>query len=102
MSSRGINVNMYFTIFNDDGAPLSLGTLPGHTKTFYCSRKMNMPGSDGRCGPDNGPPCPSCVLFNTKPRSREIDTIVSLQAQSKKDTAETMSLYQELKSLRES
>jgi len=30
---------------------------------FYCGRRLGVsriPGSDGRCGPNNGPPCDSC------------------------------------------
>jgi hypothetical protein len=31
--------------------------------TLYCGRRLGrdaIPGSDGRCGPDNGPQCASC------------------------------------------
>ncbi len=32
-------------------------------KTYYCNRLLGrdkIPGSDGRCGPDNGPQCEDC------------------------------------------
>ena len=40
---------------NRSGFPMLLGS---DTKTFYCSRKLGkfaIPGSDGQCGPNNGP-----------------------------------------------
>mmetsp|Transcript_41807 Transcript_41807/g.75910 ORF Transcript_41807/g.75910 Transcript_41807/m.75910 type:complete len:458 (-) Transcript_41807:404-1777(-) len=45
---------------NDEGAAVSVAPN-GHT--FYCGRHLGrhaIPGSDGRCGPTNGPQCASC------------------------------------------
>lgn len=47
-----------YEILNDEGVPVFLSAF---SDTFYCSRKMDIPGSDGRCGPDNGPQCKSCA-----------------------------------------
>jgi hypothetical protein len=48
---------------NDEGAPVSLSTQIGD---YYCGRELGciaIPGSDGRCGPNDGPQCQSCVRF---------------------------------------
>lgn len=44
---------------NRDGAICRRGT----TGNVYCGRKMDMPGSDGYCGPTNGPQCKSCKVL---------------------------------------
>jgi len=57
---------------NDDGAPLKLSAQAGHQQYYYCGRNMGVatiPGSDGRCGPSNGPQCPSCARFQQSSRS---------------------------------
>jgi hypothetical protein len=48
--------------FNRAGAIMSRGQESG-VNTLYCGRvlgKAAIPGSDGRCGPTNGPQCPDC------------------------------------------
>mmetsp|Transcript_6809 Transcript_6809/g.15771 ORF Transcript_6809/g.15771 Transcript_6809/m.15771 type:complete len:463 (-) Transcript_6809:154-1542(-) len=52
--------------FNDEGCTVVRGTEEGYTGTFYCGRVLGtaaIPGSDGRCGPANGPQCASCKRF---------------------------------------
>mmetsp|Transcript_48974 Transcript_48974/g.116463 ORF Transcript_48974/g.116463 Transcript_48974/m.116463 type:complete len:471 (+) Transcript_48974:84-1496(+) len=47
-------------VTNDEGAHVQLGA---DGRTHYCGRhlgKAAIPGSDGRCGPTNGPQCQSC------------------------------------------
>ena len=42
---------------NRAGVPMALGTGSG-ANTLYCGRMLGqaaIPGSDGRCGPNNGP-----------------------------------------------
>ncbi len=54
---------------NDEGAPVALSTLSGHTHRYYCGRHLGtnaIPGSDGRCGPTNGPQCRSCVRLQVE------------------------------------
>ena len=44
--------------YNDEGAKLVRGTDEGWTSNFYCGRYLGVdkiPGSDGNCGPNNGP-----------------------------------------------
>ncbi len=52
----------------------------GETGLYYCGRKVmenhNKPAqslTDGRCGPDNGPNCPACRVFNS-PKSKILKT----------------------------
>jgi hypothetical protein len=55
---------------NDEGAPVALSTQSGHTHRYYCGRHLGraaIPGSDGQCGPNNGPQCQSCVRFQARP-----------------------------------
>lgn len=50
---------------NDEGLPVSLGINSGCTK-YYCGRILGKDlilGSDGQCGPRNGPQCASCRRF---------------------------------------
>jgi hypothetical protein len=50
-------------VFNDEGVPVFLSTLAGHTHIWYCGRDLGMaalPGSDGHCGPYDGPNCWAC------------------------------------------
>ena len=48
---------------NDEGNPVKPSPLPAHGHQYYCGQQRPIPGSDGRCGPTNGPQCPSCVRF---------------------------------------
>jgi hypothetical protein len=46
---------------NDEGAPVQSKTVGN--PSFYCGRRLGrsaIPGSDGQCGPTNGPACMSC------------------------------------------
>eukprot|EP00403_Amphidinium_massartii_P003350 CAMPEP_0178382990 /NCGR_PEP_ID=MMETSP0689_2-20121128/6774_1 /TAXON_ID=160604 /ORGANISM="Amphidinium massartii, Strain CS-259" /LENGTH=318 /DNA_ID=CAMNT_0020003203 /DNA_START=89 /DNA_END=1045 /DNA_ORIENTATION=- len=50
---------------NDEGVRVALGQGPCSHR-YYCGRELGkeeLPGSDGRCGPNNGPQCPSCHRF---------------------------------------
>ena len=58
---------------NDDGAPVTFGEE--RTDMIYCGRRLgvtNIPGSDGRCGPSNGPHCRSCMRFLNGPRRADV------------------------------
>eukprot|EP00042_Codosiga_hollandica_P036415 m.278341 g.278341 ORF g.278341 m.278341 type:complete len:363 (+) comp54885_c0_seq3:118-1206(+) len=49
-------------LVNRAGIAVALGSGSG-ASLFYCARmlgKLLIPGSDGRCGPNNGPQCPDC------------------------------------------
>ena len=49
---------------NTDGCPMTRGTGDG-VSTLYCGRTLGVdaiPGSVGRCGPNNGPQCRSCEM----------------------------------------
>ena len=51
------------SLVNDEGDVVAFGTSIGCQGTFYCGRRKGVsaiPGSDGRCGPDDGPACQSC------------------------------------------
>ena len=51
--------------FNAAGYAMGLGCNKGKGK-FYCGRNLGVtiiPGSDGNCGPSNGPQCPDCLAF---------------------------------------
>uniref|UniRef100_A0A7S4R077 PA domain-containing protein n=1 Tax=Alexandrium monilatum TaxID=311494 RepID=A0A7S4R077_9DINO len=55
-------------LVNDEGFCVRLGAAEGFQDRFYCSRFLGtevIPDSDGRCGPDDGPQCPSCARFQT-------------------------------------
>lgn len=59
-------------LLNDEGAPVQRSTLAGHTHLWYCSRSLGMdalPGSDGCCGPNDGPQCWACEKY--KPGVKE-------------------------------
>jgi hypothetical protein len=48
---------------NDAGWPVRRGAGAG-AATLYCGRRLGraaIPGSDGQCGPNNGPQCASCA-----------------------------------------
>ncbi|CAK0866707.1 unnamed protein product, partial [Prorocentrum cordatum] len=66
---------------NDEGATIALGTAEGWTHLYYCGRFFGtdiIPGSDGRCGPADGPQCPSCRRY----RDRLPDACGSVEAPS--------------------
>jgi hypothetical protein len=53
---------MTATSKNRAGAPVNFGDSR-HKTTFFCGRRLGsdaIPGSDGQCGPNNGPPCGDC------------------------------------------
>lgn len=53
------------TPFNDESAAMALGDSG---ELFYCGRNLGVrfiAGSDGRCGPNDGPQCQSCRRFQT-------------------------------------
>ena len=58
-------------LINDEGAHVALGAVGGregvrHDNKYYCGRRLGVdaiPGSDGQCGPSNGPQCASCARF---------------------------------------
>ena len=54
---------------NNAGFKIKLGTKNDGLKKFYCGRllgKTLIPGSDGMCGPNNGPQCSDCLLSQDK------------------------------------
>jgi hypothetical protein len=59
--------------YNDEGAPVYLIDLAGHTHVWYCGRWLGMdalPGLDGHCGAKNGPNCWVCKRFHPKYKSK--------------------------------
>lgn len=57
---------MYTRIANDMGNAVSLGTSGAGVNLYYCAKEFGrvaIPGSDGFCGPDDGPQCTSCARF---------------------------------------
>jgi hypothetical protein len=53
--------------YNDEGVPVYRSTHPDHNHMWYCGRYLGMdvmPGSDGHCGPHDGPACPACKFFS--------------------------------------
>ena len=54
-----------FSFINKAGVTASLGSGRCDA-TYYCGRRLGreiIPGSDGQCGPNNGPSCPDCRLL---------------------------------------
>mmetsp|Transcript_87487 Transcript_87487/g.245656 ORF Transcript_87487/g.245656 Transcript_87487/m.245656 type:complete len:403 (-) Transcript_87487:14-1222(-) len=54
---------------NDEGAPVRLSSQAAFSTRYYCGRRLGrdaIPGSDGRCGPNNGPQCSSCARYQTR------------------------------------
>jgi hypothetical protein len=52
--------------FNDDGVAVNWSKQSGHCNKVFCGRHLGrhaIPGSDGQCGPNNGPPCDSCKRY---------------------------------------
>jgi hypothetical protein len=52
---------------NDAGAPVKPGRDADSWHTFYCGSRGDIHGSDGYCGPDNGPQCASCKRLQAVP-----------------------------------
>ncbi|CAK0852885.1 unnamed protein product [Prorocentrum cordatum] len=51
---------------NDESAEVRLSPQEGHRHKWYCGRTLGkeaIPGSNGRCGPNNGPQCVPCRRF---------------------------------------
>ena len=51
------------SLVNDDGDAVSWGSNAAFSEILYCGRYKGasaIPGSDGDCGPDDGPPCDAC------------------------------------------
>lgn len=48
---------------NDDGNTVAFGKDDDDREKYYCGAARDIPGTDGRCGPSNGPQCESCVRF---------------------------------------
>lgn len=62
---------------NDEGAPVAKGKDASCTHLYYCGRNLGkdaIPGSDGQCGPSNGPQCPSCKRTKQDPPAEDIQT----------------------------
>ena len=58
------------SLCNDEGAPVKTSPQRGYCTVFYCGRRLGVsaiPGSDGRCGPTNGPQCMACQRFQRDP-----------------------------------
>lgn len=58
---------------NSNGHPVRLGTDRSFTHLYYCAQRIGvgrLPGSDGTCGPNNGPQCPSCEMFQEQVSSK--------------------------------
>ena len=59
-------------ISNDDGVRTKFGQMRRHTHKLYCGRsaqngEIDWPnGSDGQCGPNDGPQCASCIRLQEK------------------------------------
>jgi hypothetical protein len=53
---------------NDEGAAVVLSPLRDRQGHYYCGRNLGrsaIPGSDGQCGPTNGPQCSACKRWQT-------------------------------------
>ena len=48
---------------NDAGDRVAPGRQEEFRHRFYCSQHKDIPGSDGQCGPSNGPQCRACKRF---------------------------------------
>ena len=72
----------YSCIANDMGNQAALGTSGEGINMYYCGGLFGravIPGSDGYCGPDDGPQCASCARF-TKRVPENIAEIAKLRA----------------------
>jgi hypothetical protein len=62
----GPNLAMIPSRRNDEGADVALSSRSGYEHLYYCSRRLGraaIPGSDGQCGPNDGPQCESCRRY---------------------------------------
>jgi len=65
----GLHTNQYTSLdqrVNDEGAPMTMSRMRW-VSNFYCGREVGVnrvPGSDGFCGPNHGPQCPSCQRWS--------------------------------------
>uniref|UniRef100_A0A7S4DLT3 Uncharacterized protein n=1 Tax=Lotharella globosa TaxID=91324 RepID=A0A7S4DLT3_9EUKA len=53
-------------MINDEGVRVKLGTKGTGIGQYYCGRKLGrtaIPGSNGTCGPADGPQCESCLRY---------------------------------------
>jgi hypothetical protein len=60
---------MYTRIVNDMNKQVALGTSGEGRDKYYCAQHFGraaLPGSDGYCGPDDGPQCDSCKRFTAR------------------------------------
>jgi len=60
---------------NDEGAHVAFGNGPGASK-YYCGRRLGkeaIPGSNGSCGPNNGPQCASCRRFQNAKEKEDVN-----------------------------
>lgn len=51
------------TKLNRAGCVIATSPKSGYTQNYYCGRivgRENLPGSDGQCGPNDGPMCADC------------------------------------------
>jgi hypothetical protein len=79
---------MYTIIANDMGKAVALGTKGAGVNTYYCGLHVGtgaLPESDGYCGPDDGPPCFSCVRFaaGVSEAHKELSKLRAVKAQCK-------------------
>lgn len=65
-------------LVNDEGATVRLSTQAAYVGAYYCGRDLGhgvIPRSDGRCGPDAGPQCPSCKRYQSLRYGRVDDSV---------------------------
>jgi hypothetical protein len=73
-------------LINVAGAPVKFGS---RVPKLYCGRHLGrseIPGSDGTCGPDDGPQCADCIAYEPAPgdqRLREVTVTLDLSAEAK-------------------
>ena len=63
---------------NDEGAPVVRGRQ--WTSHYYCGRMLGreaIPGSDGRCGPSDGPQCASCKRLQAAVKAGTLSDLFS-------------------------
>ena len=79
-ASHGITDDACITVtLLGDGVARAYGRDVAHQDILYCGRMLGttlIPGSDGYCGPANGPPCPDCRKA-TKPSKNAAGFVVS-------------------------
>mmetsp|Transcript_9194 Transcript_9194/g.9265 ORF Transcript_9194/g.9265 Transcript_9194/m.9265 type:complete len:505 (+) Transcript_9194:80-1594(+) len=86
VSSRPAVVSVIGPLLNRAKAPLELGTDEGYLDYYYCGRRLGsraIPGSDGRCGPQNGPQCRDCRGFtrlNPPPPCEVLESVLRCES----------------------